>query len=306
MPQIKSFLPRDKVPRDAAPRNMVPRNPALRSSALRDPEPQIPGNSSFLHPEGGGGDKEYPALTRRGLLLRGGGLITGASLGLGFPPTPAQALDWFGLAGKTMPEVSGTVRFLKGEAFANKRPLQLGSRVPPGALVTVSRRGKLIIAIANGSVFTLFGGSRLRLLLGRMRRGLLKLLAGALLLVAPKRGRYLVGGPQASFGIKGTVVFHQVFGPEDQTARTMKGTIQVPSYAGSYFCTCNGAVDYLAPGRDHPYFSNRADYHNSFFIDGSKTGRIVKAPMLNHDDRDIRELTSYQDGPKHDISWLRY
>ncbi|MEE8435874.1 MAG: hypothetical protein V3S64_13910 [bacterium] len=263
-----------------------------------------------MEPDGGGEDKEFPAVTRRGLLVRGGGLITGAtlgaSLGLGFPPTPAQAFDWFGLAGKTMPDVSGTVRFLKGEAFANKRPLRLGSRVPPGAFVTVSREGKLIIAIADGSVFTLFGGSQLKLLVGRMRQGLLNLLAGALLLVAPKRARYLVGGPQASFGIKGTVVFHQVFGPQDKTARTMEGTIQVPDYAGSYFCTCNGAVDYLAPGQNDPYFSDRADYHNSFFIHASEKGRIVKAPMLNHGDKDIRELTSYQDGPKHDIRWLRH
>ena len=268
----------------------------------------LPGKTSSPAHDSGGA--EFPELTRRSLLARGGGLITGATvgaaLGLGFSPTPAQAFDWFGLAGKSMPDVSGTVRFLQGEAFANKRPLRLGSRVPPAAFVTVSRKSKLIIAIANGSVFTLFGGSQLKLLVGRMRQGLLTLLAGALLLVAPKRGRYLVGGPQASFGIKGTVVFHQVFDPQHRTARTMEGTIQLPDDAGSYFCTCNGAVDYLTQGRNDPYFSDRADYHNSYYIHGSEKGRVVKAPMLNHADEDIRELTSFQDGPRHDISWLRH
>lgn len=272
------------------------------------PQPEIMGQALPLKPDGGGEGQAFPALSRRGLLLRGGRVMAGATLGLGLAsqPTPAQSFDWFGLAGKSMPDVSGKVRLLEGEAFANKRPLRLGSGVPPGAFVTVSREGKVIIAIANGSVFTLFGGSQLQLRLGRMRRGLLKLLSGALLLVAPKRGRYLVGGPLASFGIKGTVVFHQVFDPRRRTARTMEGTIQLPGAAGGYFCTCNGAVDYLAAGSNDPYFSDRAEYHNSFFIHGSEQGRIERAPMLNHNDGDIRELVSYQDGPKHDLSWLRH
>lgn len=289
--------------------------PKFKPISSKFPRPRrsgfhLPGKTSPTPRHGGCASAEFPELTRRGLLLRGGGLITGATvgaaLGLGFSPAPALAFDWFGLAGKTMPDVSGKVRFLKGEAFANRRPLRLGARVPPAAFITVSGQGKLIIAVADGSVFTLYGGSQLKLLVGRMRQGLLKLLAGALLFVAPKRSRYLVGGPQASFGIKGTVVFHQIFAPEDQTARTMEGTIQLPDYAGSYFCTCNGAVEYLIQGRNDPYFSERADYHNSYFIHGTEKGRIVKAPMLNHADEDIRELISYQDGPKHDISWLRH
>ena len=289
---------------------LFPQNTEPRATGSPTPEPRVPGKASSLEPDGGRAPQDFSTLTRRSLLARGGGLIAGAtlgsSLGLGFPAIHAKGFDWFGLAGRSMPDVSGTVRFLKGEAFANRRPLRLGSRVPPAAFVTVSRGSKLILAIADGSVFTLFGGSQLRLLVGRMRQGLLNLLAGALLLVAPKRSRYLVGGPQASFGIKGTVVFHQIFGPEDRTARTMEGTMPLPDYAGSYFCTCNGEVEYLSRGRNEPYFSDRADYHNSFFIHGSEQGRIVKAPMLNHGDEDIRELTSYQDGPKHDISWLRH
>ena len=310
MPKFKPSLPRDAIPGDTIPGDTIPGDTIPGDIVPHDTLPQGPGTPGPPEPDGGAEHRELPALTRRGLLLRGGGLITGAtlgaSLGLGLPAIHAQGFDWFGLAGKSMPDASGTVRFIRGEAFANERPLRLGSSVPPKAFVTVAREGKLIVAIANGSVFTLFGGSQLRLLVGRMRRGLLSLLAGALLLVAPKRGRYLVSSPQASFGIKGTVVFHQIFGPEDKTARTMEGAIQLPGYAGSYFCTCNGAVDYLTPGRKNPYFSDSADYHNSFFIHRSQKGRIVKAPMLNHGDEDIRELTSYQDGPKHDIGWLRH
>ena len=52
------------------------------------------------------------------------------------------------------------------------------------------------------------------------------------------------------------------------------------------------------------YFRDKAEYHNSYFIDPRRSDRLVKAPMTNHFDEEIKALIALQEGVKHDSSWI--
>lgn len=232
--------------------------------------------------------------------------IAGAAGSLLLPPE-AHALDWSSLLGKQMPNVSGKVVALTGAAFADDRPLKVGSAVPSGARVRVVSGGRAAIALEDGSLFTVSGGTTLELLLNRMSEGILNLLAGALLLAVNSGGRYLVAGRSASFGIKGTVMYRQVFGPRDMMAHAMDGMVRVPAGVRDYECTCHGTVDFVAAKGGAPHYTAHADYHEAYYLDPADPAIRVPAPMLNHGDDDIRRLVALQPpGKRHDITWLRH
>lgn len=244
-------------------------------------------------------------------------LQTGLGLGLGLGtagvagtillPPEAHALDWSSLLGKKMPDVSGKVVALTGAAFADDQPLKVGSAVPSGARVRVVSGGRAAIALEDGSIFTVSGGTTLELLLNRMSEGILNLLAGALLLAVNSGGRYLVAGSTASFGIKGTVMYRQVFGPQDGMARAMDGMVRIPAGVRDYECTCHGTVDFVAAKGSTPRYTAHADYHEAYYLDPADPSRRIHAPMLNHGDDEIRKLVALQPpGKRHDTSWLRH
>jgi len=245
-------------------------------------------------------------VNRRALLRAGAGVSLAAALGSSVLPATAEAIDWGSLFGQRMPDVSGKVRELEGEAHANDRPLRVGDAVPSGATVRVSAGGRAVISLEDGSIFTVFGGSSLQLLLNKMSEGVLNLLAGALLLVVNMGGRYLVAGSTSSFGIKGTVVYRQSFGPQQRTGQTMEGLVQIPPGFSDYFCTCHGETDFLLSGRSTPFAETQAQYHDAYYLNPANPLQRLKAPMMNHTDEEIRRLVSLQEGAPHDISWLRH
>ena len=265
------------------------------------------------HPPGRNPSAHGP-LSRRAILAAGGkaaAALTAVSLGLGvgatLAPSRALAIDWSQLFKGRMPDASGVVKLLEGRAYAGGRRLALGDSVPSGAVVAVEEEGRLVIGLMDGGIFTLSGGSKLELLLDRMSQGILNLLAGALLLASPKGSQYLVtGGGVSAFGIKGTVVYREVFTSAGKEARGMEGPYAVPDAASGYFCTCHGAVDFLRPGSSETYHIERAEYHRSYLIHPQHPGLLRKAPMLNHFDEDIRALVALQDEPRHELSWLRH
>jgi hypothetical protein len=245
-------------------------------------------------------------VNRRALLRAGAGLSLAAALGSTVLPPEAQAIDWGSLFGQRMPNVSGKVRELAGDAQANDRSLHVGDAVPSGATVRVSAGGRAVISLEDGSIFTVFGGSSLQLLLNKMSEGVLNLLAGALLLVVNTGGRYLIAGSTANFGIKGTVVYRQSFGPQERMGQTLDGLVQIPAGYGDYFCTCHGETDFLLSGRSTPFAETQAQYHDAYYLNPANPLQRIKAPMMNHTDEEIRHLVSLQEGPPHDISWLRH
>lgn len=244
--------------------------------------------------------------TRRSLLRAGARTTLAATLAASALPPEAYAIDWGSLFGERMPDISGIVKELTGAAFADDEPLQVGSRVPSGARVRVDSGGRAAIALEDGSIFTVFGGTSLELLLNKMSEGILNLLAGAVLLVVNSGGRYLVAGSTASFGIKGTVVYRQTFSPEEHMGQTMDGLVRIPAGYTDYFCTCHGQTEFLLSGRTTPYAHTDAQYHEAYYVNPAYPTRRLAAPMMNHTDGEIRHLVSLQEGKKHDISWLRH
>lgn len=246
-----------------------------------------------------------PRYSRRTILRAGAG-VSLAALGAGVLPPNAEAVDWQGLFTKPMPDESGKVRELVGEATADERALHEKDRVRSGAKVSVSHGGRCVISLEDGSIFTLFGGSTLELLLSKMREGVLNLLAGAVLLVVNTGGRYLVAGSTAGFGIKGTVVYRQMFTPEQHTGRSMEGLVQIPPGFSDYFCTCHGHTEFLLAGRNTPFAEVNAQYHDAYYLNPANPTDRLPGNMINHTDEEIRHLVSLQEGKKHDISWLRH
>ncbi|HKI97040.1 MAG TPA: hypothetical protein VKB51_01075 [bacterium] len=246
-----------------------------------------------------------PRFTRRTLLRAGAGASLAAALGTTVLPREAQAIDWEGLFSKRMPNEGGKVKELVGQASANGKALRVGDKVASGALVKVAPGGRCVVSLEDGSIFTVFGGSTLELLLSEMSAGVLNLVAGALLLVVNTGGRYLVAGSTASFGIKGTVVYRQVFSPEQHTGQSMDGLVQIPTGFSDYFCTCHGQVEWLLSGRNTPYAQTNAQHHDAYYVNPADPTVRLHAPMLNHNDEEIRRLVDMQEGTKHEISWLR-
>ena len=249
-------------------------------------------------------------LTRRGLLSAAGKAALAGGVWGGITSLiiagRADAIDWEKLLRTAKTENFGVVRQLTGRAFSGGRRLKEGSRVESGERVRVSKGGKVILLMADKSLFQMFGPTTLDLLLSMMRQGILNLLFGSVLSVVPRGNNYLVMGPTGAIGIKGTVFFRQVF-PEDQVmARTMEGQMRTPEGVHDYFCNCHGEVEYQKPETAETFYNDRSEYHNAFFLDPRTPGLLVKAPMINHNDKLIKAMIDLQEEPKHDATWLRH
>ncbi|MCZ6627967.1 MAG: hypothetical protein O7E56_07025 [SAR324 cluster bacterium] len=247
-------------------------------------------------------------ITRRKLLTMGGKSLlagaAGAGLGASLLHTPAHAVDWGALLNMMMPDGFGIVKKLVGEAFADERPLQVGSRVPSGAKINVGAKSRMILSMSDRSIFQFSGPASLELLLSMMRQGILNLFFGAFLAVVPRDNHYLVSGPTGFIGIKGTIFYREVYPREEMTVQGMEGPLVTPPGAKEYFCNCNGEVEYLGEPAQTPVHIDRSDYHHSFYLDPSRPDLRVKAPMVNHTDEEIKALIRLQTGRKHDASWI--
>ncbi|HUJ75062.1 MAG TPA: FecR domain-containing protein [bacterium] len=248
-------------------------------------------------------------LSRRNLIKTGGRVVlSGALAGTALQAWPhsslAATVDWQRLFRK-MPEGGfGTVKEVKGFAFANQRVLKVGDRVQAGEQLRVAKDGSLVVSAEDHTIIRLNEETVLDFHVGP-REGVLALVTGALLAVMPKGRRYLVAGPTATIGIKGTVIFRQVFTPREHTAHAMEGrTATLPAGLNDYFCTCNGETDYLRNDNRSLITTVEAKHHKSFFLNPANPGLLQPFEMINHFDRDIRALVGMQEGPKQDLRFL--
>lgn len=252
--------------------------------------------------------------SRRRVLVQGGlgaaGLI-GASAAPLVWPTQALAIDWAALFGRAMDmeEPAGTLRYLRGHAFSGLRRLKQGDILQSGENLRVSRGGEAVVRLEDNGVLRVYGGSVIEVALMRMKEGFLRLITGAVQAVIPQGQPYLIAGVTATVGVKGTVVYREVFPPGERTGMTMDGPMAIPEGARDYFCNCFGTVDYAYDDDvEHPFHTSRSTYHDAFFLDPGRAKRdmLLKAPMFNHFDDDIRSLVAYQQAPRHRIDWLKH
>lgn len=248
---------------------------------------------------------------RRGLFIVGGRIVAGATLSLALDryalAQPEEGESWRHLF-FTMPKGgTGKVKQVMGMAFANKRTLRVGATVHAGERLRVARRGSLVISIQDRTLLWIKEETVLDFSPSPRKTGVLNLVSGSLLAVVPVGNRYLVGGPYATVGIKGTVFYRQVFSGNEHTGVAMEDRrVTLPGKGlRDYFCTCNGSVDYLRKSDQSLIVSDTAQHHNAFFLNPKNPKLLEKFKMINHFDRDIQAAIDLQDEPKHDSSWLQ-
>jgi hypothetical protein len=249
--------------------------------------------------------------SRRGVFVVAGQVFAGATLGLALDryaqAQSPEGYDWKRLFASRPEGGTGRVKQIEGIAFADRRSLAVGATVRSGEQLRVAKGGRLVVSIEDGTLLWIRGGSVLDFGPSARKTGVLNLVAGALLTVMPTSNRYLVSGPTAAIGIKGTVFYRQVFEEDERTAVAMDGrTVTVPGKGvRDYFCTCNGSVDYLHMTDRSFVTSDTAQHHHAYILNPDMPGMLVKFDVINHTDRDIQAAIDLQDGPKHDARWLR-
>ena len=129
---------------------------------------------------------------------------------------------------------------------------------------------------------------------------------GSLLAVIPTGNRYLVTGPTATIGIKGTVFFRQVFQPNETHGQDMAGRrIPLPKKIQDVFCLCHGAAEYLEPQSLKTVLDDEAKHHSAYFLGKETPLRPSRAVPINHSDAEIVRLIKAQEGRKHTTGWLQ-
>jgi hypothetical protein len=249
--------------------------------------------------------------SRRGLFMAGTQVVGGITLAAAFEryaqAQGSDAIDWRGLFSSMPKGGTGKVKALTGIAFANARTLAVGATVASGEQLRVSKGSKLVVSVQDGTLLTLGGDAVLDFSVSEHKTGLLNLIAGSLLTVMPTGNRYLVGGPVATIGVKGTVVYRQVFTESEMTALESSGSkMKMPGRGlRDYCCTCNGAVDYVRNKDKSFIVSDAAEHHHAFFLDNEDPKLLRKFQQINHTDQDIKAAIDLQDGPKHDATFLQ-
>ncbi|MBI3992339.1 MAG: FecR domain-containing protein [Candidatus Lambdaproteobacteria bacterium] len=246
---------------------------------------------------------------RRMLELGGKGLAVAATAGAGITliPNESLAIDWLSWFRRdTQMEHGGKVQSIEGRAFADQKPMQVGQTIRSGQQVKVSNPGSVVIVLEDNTIFKIYGGAIIELALKRMEESIIRLITGAIQAVVPAGSNFLVAGPAATIGVKGTVIYREVFGEHPAPGKTIEGDYPIPAGVNDYFCGCFGDVDFLDKHTGEPFHTAHSRYHEAYFLDPGTKNMLVKAPMLNHFDQGIRELIDLQPGQKHDASWLKH
>ncbi|OGG98884.1 MAG: hypothetical protein A2600_09225 [Candidatus Lambdaproteobacteria bacterium RIFOXYD1_FULL_56_27] len=242
-------------------------------------------------------------LTRRQILEFGsyGFLVLGA--GTLLPPGTALGLEWGEWLGKKHQGGTAKVLSLKGMAQADQKPLEVGRTVAGGQKIEVASGGELVLLLPDAASFKITGPAALTLEVEPEGGGLVNLVFGGILGVIPKlkNRAYMIQSASATLGIKGTVFYKEVFGPQGS------GDARVPAGALEYFCICNGSLDVLSQGQDRPILSDHAEHHHAHVVVAKADGvELVPAGFVKgHDDAGIHQVIEANPLGKHDQSWLQ-
>ncbi len=237
-------------------------------------------------------------------------LSLGATAILWVERTLAQTTEWKALLRRKPRGGKGEVLSVDGRFVANGKNLRKGSVIKSGAQITSSQKGELLLRLSDNSTMQLKGPVDFSFHIDGKNKGVLSLVRGAALVVVPSRKQYLVEGPTATLGIKGTVFYREVFDgqPKKMNRDINNNPVDVPANAKDYFCLCNGEADYLnaksATGTVTEN-ANRKPHHSRFLKSEKKAGIIQAKQIINHDDRDIKRLIELQKEPKHRSDWLK-
>jgi hypothetical protein len=172
-------------------------------------------------------------------------------------------------------QAADRIRELRGEVRINGRAANAQSAIRPGDVVTTAGNGYVVFAVGDDA-FMLRSGSELRLQGAASSAFVdaLRLVSGALG-AAFARGRpRTIYAPTATAGIRGTGVYLEVRG------------------AGTYFCTCYGAVSLAAADDPEAREFTLTSRHTARLVAprGAAGPRLAPAPFESHTDAEMDAL----------------
>lgn len=240
-----------------------------------------------------------PKLPRRYFLKLATGLTitSGFNLALNSCSTP---FDWQNSLLSNDHSGYMTVTEIEGVAKVNGRAIFQGDILANNSEIKLFA-GQLRLSLPDLSLIELNHKASIRPDLDSKAGGQIHHLKGSLLSIIRKKTPkpLIIKSADAQFGIRGTVCFTQILSKEDKTNR------YVPQKANSYFCICNGMIDFLDQDQ-HRFKQDSANHHSAnFLIPGTKQLEFQKTKyLLNHSDELIFQLIQKMAGKKHDDSWL--
>lgn len=168
---------------------------------------------------------------------------------------------------------SAKITQITGTGKVNSKAAKVGMNISEGDTVTVDDESEIYISISDGTGFSIKNGSTMVMGQENPKKKALKvnLLKGTLLAMVRKGNDFEVRTLTATSSVRGTIYF---------TRTNEKGT---------YFCTCNGTVNYVANNGSNPK-EITAIHHKG--IHYNNDGTIEDCGMEDHTDIEIFELMS--------------
>jgi hypothetical protein len=193
-----------------------------------------------------------------------------------------------------------TVTEIEGLAKVNGKKIFKGNILANNSDIKLST-GKLRLSLPDLSIIELNHKASIKADLDSIAGGKIHHRKGSLLSIIQKKTPkpIIIKSADAQFGIRGTICFTQILSNEE------KLNSLVPKKANSYFCICNGSMDYLNRYQQQ-FKQDKASHHSAhFLIPGTNQLEFQKTKyLLNHSDELIYQLIQKMVGKKHDDSWL--
>lgn len=171
---------------------------------------------------------------------------------------------------------------LTGNCLVNGKDGHIGQTVMMGDRVKAKDESRVIIKLASGTGITIKNGTEILVNeypvqqeedepidTNYVPKTRLRLIRGYIQAVVKKGSDFKIATPTATAAVRGTVFFTR------------------HNDLGSYFCTCNGSVDYTTV-EDNVTKNITATHHKGISI--SNGGTISPAKMEDHTDAEILEL----------------
>lgn len=187
----------------------------------------------------------------------------------------AAAWTAVGAVGGAHAQARGNIVELLGDATVNGMKLAPNQSVQTGDEIVTGPKSTLIFTLGN-SAFHMRQNSNMVVERGNSLSAVsvLRLLTGAVVSVWGKGSRRQIITPTLTAGIRGTGVYTEVSGAQNNR---------------SYFCNCYGIVD-LASGNDHEV--SESSYHQAVWAEPAGDGRsfLTPARAINHTDEELEYL----------------
>ncbi|RZL06422.1 MAG: iron dicitrate transport regulator FecR [Rubrivivax sp.] len=186
------------------------------------------------------------------------------------------AAAWTALGGAATVQAQqrGNIVQLVGDATVNGARLRPEQTVQTGDELLTGPGSMLIFSIGN-SAFHVRQNSRVVVERGNtlLSVSLLRLLTGAVVSVWGRGNSRSIVTPTLTAGIRGTGVYTEIMGGQDNR---------------TYFCNCYGTVQ-LDAGDNRQL--SRAEYHEGYFSGGAGASpSIERGPAINHTDAELEFL----------------